>query len=151
MSKARVKWAGDMTFVGESPSGHGVVMDASPDVGGRNLGVRPMEMVILGLGGCTSIDVMMILKKMRQQVTDCWVEIDSHRADDHPKVFDRIHVHFVVTGVGLDPKKVGHAVELSAEKYCSVSAMLAKTAEMTHDFEVVEAGAASPTETAAEA
>lgn len=139
MSKARIKWIDGMTFVGETPSGHGVVMDAAPDIGGRDLGARPMEMVILGLGGCTSIDVLMILKKQRQKVTDCWVEIESHRAEDIPKVFTRIHNHFVVTGHGLDPKKVGHAIDLSAEKYCSVAAMLGKTAEITHDFEIIEA------------
>jgi putative redox protein len=141
MSKSRVKWVDGMTFVGESASGHGVVMDASPEVGGRDLGTRPMEMVILGLGGCTSIDVLMILKKQRQQVTDCWVEIEAERRDEVPKVYSRIHSHFVVTGVDLDERKVERAIQLSAEKYCSVAAMLEKTAEMTHDFEIIEADA----------
>ena len=142
MSKARIKWVDGMTFVGETPSGHGVIMDASPDIGGRDLGARPMEMIILGLGGCTSIDVLMILKKQRQKVTDCWVEIDSERRDEIPKVFVNIHAHFVVTGHNLDPKKVERAVQLSAEKYCSVAAMLEKTATMTHDFKIIEAESA---------
>lgn len=143
MNKARVKWVDGMTFVGESGSGHGVVMDASPDIGGRDLGARPMEMILLGLGGCTAIDVLAILKKQRQKVTDCWVEIEGERRDEIPKVYVKVHSRFVVTGHGLDPKKVERAVQLSAEKYCSVAAMLEKTAEMTHDFEIVEAETAS--------
>lgn len=139
MNISRVKWVDGMTFIGESASGHGVVMDASAEVGGRDLGVRPMEMVILGLGGCTSIDVLGILKKQRQKVVDCWVDIDSERRDEIPKVYTKIHAHFVLTGHGLDPDKVARAIELSAEKYCSVVAMLSKTAEITHDFEIVEA------------
>lgn len=137
--KARVKWVDGMMFVGESGSGHAVVMDAAPEVGGRNLGVRPMEMLLLGMGGCSSIDVMMILKKGRQTVTDCWVELEAERAGADPKVFTRIHAHFVVTGRGLDPAKVERAIALSAEKYCSASVMLGATAAITHDFEVREA------------
>lgn len=136
--KARVKWVDGMMFVGESGSGHAVVMDASPDVGGRNLGVRPMEMLLLGMGGCSSIDVLMILKKGRQAVTDCWVELEAERAAADPKVFTRIHAHFVVTGRGLDPAKVERAIALSAEKYCSASVMLGATAQISHDFEVRE-------------
>lgn len=139
MSTSRVKWVNGMTFVGESASGHGVVMDASREVGGSDLGIRPMEMVILGMGGCTSIDVLGILKKQRQKVTDCWVDIDSERRDEIPKVFVKIHAHFVVTGHGLDPDKVANAIELSANKYCSVVAMLSETATITHDFEIIEA------------
>lgn len=139
MNKTRIKWVDGMTFVGETGSGHGVIMDASPDIGGRDLGARPMEMILLGLGGCTSIDVLMILKKQRQKVTDCWVEIEGERREDIPKVYVNIHSHFVVTGRGLDPAKVERAIQLSAEKYCSVAAMLEKTATMTHDFEIVEA------------
>jgi putative redox protein len=137
--KARVKWVDGMMFVGESGSGHAVVMDAAPAVGGRDLGIRPMEMLLLGMGGCSSIDVMMILKKGRQTVTDCWVELEAERAETDPKVFTRIHAHFVVTGNKLDPAKVERAIALSAEKYCSASVMLGALAAITHDFEVREA------------
>ena len=136
--KARVKWVDGMMFVGESGSGHAVVMDAAPAVGGRDLGIRPMEMLLLGMGGCSSIDVLMILKKGRQTVTDCWVELEAERAETDPKVFTRIHAHFVVTGRGLDPNKVERAIALSAEKYCSASVMLGAMAKITHDFEVRE-------------
>ncbi|MBK8452938.1 MAG: OsmC family protein [Thiofilum sp.] len=136
--KARVKWLDHMSFVGESESGHSVVMDAAPEVGGRNLGVRPMEMLLLGLGGCSSIDVLMILQKSRQQVTDCHVELSAERASSDPKVFTKMHLHFVVTGKNLSPEKVERAIKLSAEKYCSASIMFSKTAEVTHDFEIIE-------------
>jgi len=135
--KARVKWVEEATFLGESASGHAVVMDGPPDSGGRNLGIRPMEMLLLGMGGCTAFDVVMILKKARQPVSDCVVELASERAAAEPKVFTRIHVHFVVTGSGLSEKQVARAVELSAEKYCSASIMLGKTADITHDYEIV--------------
>jgi len=137
--KARVKWVEQVTFIGESESGHAVVMDGPPDHGGRNLGVRPMEMLLLGMGGCTAFDVIHILKKSRQAVTDCVVELSAERAESEPKVFTRIHVHFIVTGQQLLPVKVEKAVALSAEKYCSASLMLGKTAEITHDFEIIEA------------
>jgi len=137
--KARVKWVEGMTFIGESESGHAVVMDAAPDVGGRNLGPRPMEMLLLGTGGCSSIDVMLILQKMRQQVSDCHVEIEAERAASEPKVFTKIHLHFVVKGKGIKAEAVEKAVKLSAEKYCSASIMLGATAAMTHDFEIIEA------------
>jgi putative redox protein len=127
-----------MSFVGESDSGHAVVMDSGPASGGRDIGVRPMEMLLLGLGGCTSIDVVSILHKSRQQVVDCEVEIEAERADAVPSVFTKIHVHFIVSGRGLDPAKVDRAVNLSATKYCSASIMLGKAAEITHDFEIVE-------------
>ena len=136
--KCRVKWLDHMSFVGESDSGHSIVMDSGPDSGGRDLGVRPMEMLLLGLGGCTSIDVVSILKKSRQPISDCEVEIEAERAPEIPKVFTRIHVHFVVSGRGLDPAKVARAVELTSTKYCSASIMLEKAAEITHDFEIVE-------------
>jgi putative redox protein len=139
--KARVKWVEAATFVGESGSGHAVVMDGPEDSGGRNLGIRPMEMLLLGMGGCTAFDVVHILKKARQPVTDCVVELEAERAASEPKVFTRIHVHFRVTGNGLPEKQVARAVELSAEKYCSASIMLGKVAEITHDFEVIESGA----------
>lgn len=139
--KARVKWVEDATFLGESGSGHAVVMDGPPENGGRNLGVRPMEMLLLGMGGCTAFDVVAILKKSRQPVADCVVEIEAERSADVPKVFTRIHVHFVVSGKGLAEKHVARAVKLSAEKYCSASIMLGKAAEISHDFEIVEEGA----------
>lgn len=137
--KARVKWLDNMSFVGESGSGHSVVMDGPPELGGRNLGVRPMEMLLLGLGGCSSFDVVLILQKSKQQVIDCEVQIEAERADKEPKVFTRIHLHFIISGRNLALDKVGRAIKLSAEKYCSASIMLAKTAEVTHDFEIVEA------------
>ena len=136
--KARVKLIEGVSFVGQSESGHSVVMDGPPDSGGRNLGVRPMEMLLLGLGGCSAFDVVHILRKSRQPVTDCVADLDATRADTDPKVFTKIHIHFTVTGKGLDPKRVEQAVKLSAEKYCSASIMLGKMAEITHDFEVVE-------------
>jgi len=138
--KTRIKWVENVTFVGETDSGHAVVMDGPPDHGGRNLGPRPMEMLLLGLGGCTTFDIIMILKKSRQDVTDCVVEINAERADEEPKVFINIHIHFIVTGKNLKAKQVERAVSLSAEKYCSASIMLGKTATITHDFEIVEAG-----------
>jgi len=134
--KARVKWVEGYTMLGESPSGHAVVMDGPPEHGGRNLGVRPMEMLLLGMGGCTQFDVLLILRKARQEVTDCVVELDAERAVEDPKVFTRIHVHFIVSGRGLNPKQVERAIALSAEKYCSASIMLGATAAVTHDFEV---------------
>ncbi len=136
--KSRIKWIENVSFMGETDSGHAVIMDGSADHGGRNLGPRPMEMLLLGLGGCTTFDVLMILKKSRQAVTDCEVEITSERANEEPKVFSKIHVHFIVSGKDLKEKQVERAVHLSAEKYCSASIMLGKTAEITHDFEIVE-------------
>lgn len=136
--KATVKWAGKASFEGRSESGHTVVMDGSPEIGGENRGPRPMEMLLLGMGGCTSIDVMLILGKGRQDVTDCVAQIEAERAPTEPKVFTKIHVHFVVSGRKLDPKRIEKAIQLSAEKYCSASIMFAKTAVITHDFEIVE-------------
>ena len=137
--KARIKWVENVCFMGESESGHAVILDGAPEAGGRNLGMRPMEMLLIGMGACTSFDVVIILKKSRQPVTDCVAEIEAARADEIPKVFTRIHVHFIVTGNGLNPAQVERAVKLSAEKYCSASIMLGKAAEITHDFEIVEA------------
>lgn len=136
--KAVVKWLDNMSFVGESESGHSVVMDGPPESGGRNLGVRPMEMVLLGMGGCTAFDVVMILQRQRQSISDCQVELSAERADEAPKVFTKIHVHYVVKGSGLDEKKVARAVDMTAEKYCSVSIMLAESVDVTHDFEIIE-------------
>ena len=138
--KCRVKWLDHMTFVGESGSGHAVVMDGAAEFGGRDLGIRPMEMLLLGVGGCTAFDVVSILKKSRQAIVDCEVMVDSDRAEQVPKVFTRIHIHFIVSGNNLDPDKVEKAVSLSADKYCSASKMLEKAAEITHDFEIVELG-----------
>lgn len=136
--KCRVKWLDNMTFVGESGSGHAVVMDGAPEHGGRDMGVRPMEMLLLGLGGCTAFDVVMILNKSRQKIVDCHVEIEADRAEEIPKVFTRIHAHFIISGKNLDAAKVEKAVNLSAEKYCSASKMFETTAQMSHDFEIVE-------------
>jgi putative redox protein len=136
--KARIKWVEEVMFVGESGSGHSVVIDGPPEHGGRNLGIRPMELLLQGLGGCTAFDVMMILKKARQPVTDCVLEIEAERADTEPKVFTKIHIHFVITGSGVSEKHVKRAIDLSAEKYCSASIMLGQVAEITHDFELKE-------------
>lgn len=129
---------GGMAFEGIPGSGHKVILDSAPDFGGQDKGLRPMEMLLLGLGGCSSIDVMNILQKARQDVTDCVAEIEAERAEEHPKVFTRIHVHFKVTGRGLNEKRVGRAIKLSAETYCSASIMLAKTAKVSHDFEIID-------------
>ncbi|MCU7803349.1 MAG: OsmC family protein [Candidatus Thiodiazotropha sp. (ex Lucinoma borealis)] len=134
--KARVIWVEATTMMGESGSGHAVVMDGPPEHGGRNLGVRPMEMLLLGMGGCAEFDVLAILKKSRQPVTGCVVELEAQRAEQDPKVFTHIHAHFIVTGKALSEKHVARAISLSAEKYCSASLMLGKSAEITHDYEI---------------
>jgi putative redox protein len=135
-----VRWTGQgMTFVAETGSNHVVAMDGAPEGGGRNLAPRPMEMVLLGTGGCSAYDVVVILKKSGQDVTGCEVKLDAERAESDPKVFTRIHMHFVVRGHALKRNLVEHAIRLSHEKYCSATSMLAKTAEMTKDFEIVEA------------
>ena len=132
----RVKWIDGVSFVGESETGHAVVLDGAPENGGRNIGMRPMEMLLIGMGSCTAFDVVAILKKARQPIVGCVAEIDAIRADEIPKVFTKIHVHFVVTGDNLNEVQVERAVKLSAEKYCSASIMLSKSVEITHDFEV---------------
>ena len=138
--KGTVTWLSGRAFVAESGSGHAVVMDGPPDGGGRNIGLRPMEMVLLGVGGCSAYDVVTILEKSRQQVSDCRVELSAERADAIPAVFTRIHMHFVVAGEELNPKQVERAVKMSAEKYCSASIMLGKAGvEITHDFEIAGA------------
>jgi putative redox protein len=134
-----IRWSGSgMTFLAETGSGHAVAMDGAPDGGGRNLAPRPMEMVLVGTGGCTAYDVVVILKKSGQEVTGCEVKVDSERAETDPKVFTRIHMHFTVRGRNLKRNLVEHAIRLSHEKYCSASIMLGKTAEITKDFEIVE-------------
>ncbi len=135
--KARVKWIEGAAFMGESGSGHAIVLDGAPEFGGRNLGLRPMEALLIGLGACSAFDVVSILNKGRQPLAACEVELEAERRETAPKVFTRIHLHFIVTGAGLDPDKVARAVGLSVEKYCSASAMLGATAEITHDVEIV--------------
>jgi len=135
--KATIQWGGDAKFVGDSESGHSIVMDGPPDHGGKNQGPRPMEMLLLGLGGCTSFDVMSILQKSRQKVTDCIAQIDAQRADEVPAVFTKIKIHFVVKGDNLKENLVKRAVSLSAEKYCSASIMLEKGGvEISHSYEI---------------
>ena len=147
MMKARVKLVDGMMFVGESGSGHAVVMDGAPEYGGRNLGIRPMEMLLIGLGGCTAFDVVQILRKGREQVSDCEVEVTAERAETDPKVFTKIHLEYRVAGKDLAPAKVERAIQLSKEKYCSASIMLGAVAEITHSWtamgEAVEPVAAS--------
>ena len=133
-----VNWVDGMLMVGKSHSGHSITMDGPPEIGGDNLGVRPMEMLLLGVAGCTMIDVVTTLKKMRQDLSHCETHLSAERADGHPKVFTDIHIQFIVKGQDLDPKKVEKAIILSAEKYCSASIMLGKTASITHDFEIVK-------------
>lgn len=141
--KARIKWVEDAMFVAESGSGHAVVIDGPPDGGGRNLGVRPMEMLLMGMGACSAYDVVHILRKGRQAVEDCIAELSAERAESVPKVFTKIHVHFVVTGHDLNEGTVARAVTLSAEKYCSASIMLAQAVDITHDFEIRPVGVVS--------
>ena len=133
-----VKWIDGMLMVGKSDSGHAIVMDGPPEIGGENLGVRPMEMLLLGMTGCTMIDVVSTLKKMREDVVDCQTQVSADRSEEHPKVFTNIHVHFVLRGKQLNPLKVDKAIKLSAEKYCSASIMIGKTAIITHDYEIIE-------------
>lgn len=137
--KATVKWIDGGRFLGESGSGHSVLMDGPEEVGGRNVGIRPMEMLLLGLGACASVDIVSILKKARQQVAGCEARVEATRVDAVPAVFERIHVHFVVSGKALDDSRVKRAVELSAEKYCSASIMLQKAGvALSHAYEIVE-------------
>jgi putative redox protein len=137
--KARVHLTEGVTFVAESGSGHAIVVDTAPEVGGRNLGPRPMELVLMGTGACTAVDVVLMLRKGRSRVDGCVVELDGERAADDPKVFTKVHFHFIVTGKGLAPKQVERAIALSQEKYCSATAMVAKTAAITSGFEIREA------------
>ncbi len=136
--KVRTKWVEGVSFVGETGSGHAVVIDGSPDDGGRNFGVRPMELVLLGAAGCTAFDLVLILKKARQPIADCTVEAEAERASTVPKVFTRIHLKYTVAGRGLDPAQVERAVKLSTDKYCSATQMLRKTAEITYEIAIIE-------------
>jgi putative redox protein len=138
MMKAKITWINGRAFLGESGSGHSVVMDGAPESGGRNIGVRPMEMMLLGLGGCTAFDVVMILEKSREKVTGCEVELDSDRASEDPKIFTAVRMKYTLTGKDLKPAAVERAIKLSAEKYCSASKMFEKTAIITHEWTVVQ-------------
>ncbi|GKS69237.1 putative redox protein [Nitrosomonas sp. PY1] len=135
--KTRISWKGNVSFLAESGSGHSVLMDGAPEAGGQNLGPRPMEMLLMGLGGCTAFDVVMILKKARQDITDCVVEIAAQRATIDPKVFTHIHLHFIITGHNIKPQQAERAIHLSAEKYCSASMMLKQMVDITHNFEII--------------
>jgi putative redox protein len=138
--EARVKWVENVMFVAESGSGHGIVLDGAPESGGKNLGMRPMELMALGVGSCSSYDVVTILKKARQQITSCEAEISATRVDSTPSVFESIHLHFKVAGNELNEKQVAKAVELSADKYCSASIMLKNAGVVvSHDFEILPA------------
>ncbi|WP_089175309.1 OsmC family protein [Bosea sp. AS-1] len=136
--KARAKWVEGMAFMGEAGSGHAVMMDGAPEYGGRNIGIRPMEMLLIGLAGCTGFDVVSILKKGREAVTGCEVEVEAERATTDPKVFTKIHLHYRISGKGLSRAKAERAVTLSKEKYCSASIMLGATAEMSYDLDVID-------------
>jgi putative redox protein len=136
--KARVKWVENAKFLGESGSGHTVLMDGPPEAGGENLGLRPMEMLLVGMGGCTAFDVVHILKKGRHDVRDCDLRLEAERAETDPKVFTKIHIRYLIKGKNLTDAVVKRAIELSAEKFCSASIMLGKSAEITHDYEIVE-------------
>ena len=135
--KANITWQQEgVSFLGQVGSGHSVLMDGAPEAGGKNQGPRPMEMILLGVGGCTSFDVVHILRRSRQEITGCQVEMDAQRAEKDPKVFTHIHLHFVITGKNLDPRQVERAIKLSAEKFCSASMMLKATVNITHDYEI---------------
>ncbi|SER16565.1 putative redox protein [Nitrosomonas sp. Nm51] len=136
--KTSIQWQGNVSFLAESGSGHQVLMDGAPEAGGQNRGPRPMEMILMGLGGCTTFDIIFILKKSRQDVTDCFVEIEAQRAKTDPKVFTHVHLHFVLTGNRLNHHQVERAINLSAEKYCSASIMLKNSVNITHDYEIIE-------------
>lgn len=138
--KARIKWIEGVTMLAESGSGHALVLDGPPEHGGRNLGVRPMEMLLIGMGACTQFDILLILRRGRHEVASCEVELEAERAETDPKVFTRIHAHVRVAGQDLSEKAVARAIKMSAEKYCSASIMLGATAEITHDFEILETG-----------
>ena len=136
--KSTIKWVDGAMFVGETGSGHAVVIDGPPEAGGRNFGPRPLELLLTGMGACTAFDVVDILKKGRQPITACRVELEAERAAEVPKVFTRVHIHFVVSGAGLKPAAVERAVKLSAEKYCSATLMLRQSVAITHDFALID-------------
>ena len=147
--KSRIRWVENALFIAESDSGHSIVIDGPPDGGGRNMGVRPMEMLLMGMGGCTAYDVMHILKRARQPVTGCEAILDATRAETVPAVFTHIHVHFIVSGGDdLKQSQVEKAIKLSAEKYCSASIMLSQAVEITHDYEIIRDSSGAPREQA---
>ena len=135
--KARVKWVEDVQFIGESGTKHSLIMDGPENLGGHGTGMRPMELLLLGLGGCTSFDVVEMLKKSRQNIVDCVVEIDGQRSESVPKIFTDIHIHYIITGSNVKEAQVKRAIDLSSEKYCSASLMLGKSANITHDYEII--------------
>jgi putative redox protein len=137
MKRARVKWVENLKFIGDAPSGHSILMDGPTESGGDNVAIRPGEMTLVALGGCTSIDVVSMLKKMRVEFTDFEVVVDAEPADDYPKVWTKIHVKYIIKGRNIDEAKVKKAIDLSEEKYCSVSAMMKKSAELTYDYEII--------------
>jgi putative redox protein len=149
--KTRIKWIDGVSFVAESGSGHALVVDGAPEAGGRNLGMRPMELVLAGAAACTAFDVVWILRKARQPVADCVVEADAERAAEEPRIFTKIHLRYAVAGRGLDPRQVERAVRLSKEKYCSATIMLAKTAEITFEIAITDGDAVTSAPAAAEA
>lgn len=136
--KAKITWINGRAFLGESGSGHAVVMDGAPEAGGRNIGVRPMEMLLLGLGGCTAFDVVMILEKAREKVTGCEISLEGERASEEPKVFTSVKMVFTLRGKGLKPALVERAIKLSEEKYCSATAMFRQTAEVTSEWQIID-------------
>lgn len=136
--KARVKWIEDVQFIGESGTQHSIIMDGPQEMGGHGTGMRPMELLLLGLGGCTSFDVVEILKKSRQQISDCVVEIEGQRSENVPKIFTDIHVHFIITGHDINEKHVKRAIDLSSQKYCSASLMLGEAANITYAYQIIE-------------
>lgn len=136
--KARIKWVEDRTFLGRAGSNNSVIMDKDVESGGHGAGFRPMEMILLGMGGCTGYDVVDILEKMREPVDDCVIELEAERADDHPTVFTKVRIRYIISGRGLNPKKVERAVSLSSEKYCPATIMIGKTAEVVHEIEIVD-------------
>ena len=137
--KARIKWIEDLSFFGESGSGHSIVMDGPEAIGGHGTGMRPMELLLLGMGGCTSFDMIQMLKKSRQDIVDCVVDVSAERSEEIPKIFTDIHVQYTITGRNVKEAHVKRAVELSTEKYCSASIMLGASANITHAFEIIEA------------
>ena len=141
--KARVQWLNERTFVGESGSGHAVVMDGAPEAGGRNIGIRPMEMLLIGMGGCTAFDLVMILDKSREKVTGCDIELEAERASEDPKIFTKVTLTYHLRGYGLKATSVERAINLSAEKYCSASIMIGKSAKIVHSWTIAEEGSAA--------
>lgn len=137
MKRARVRWVENLKFVGDAPSGHSILMDGPPESGGDNVAVRPGELTLVALGGCTSIDVVSMLKKMRVDFAEFEVVVDAEPAEEHPKVWTKIHVKYIIKGRNIDEAKVKKAIDLSEQKYCSVSAMLKKSAELTYDYEII--------------